>query len=233
MNVNVMDVTPLQQTTCKPNNHLLPQQFRKSPTPQENSSGNRVRNVVLPLSHEQIDLIREIERITGDTWSRGHFTNIVRTFDEQTIYTALSITKEKISLESGVNGGAYFTSTVKCLRGLRTVRSSPPSHPAPPSGPMHSRGSTVGKNNISGTVDLTLKGDEIDDIKRGWSTLYRSGYPDQALRVISRCLGGCDIKSLWEKLSNERPEDPEESVFEELMDLACLKLEAAWAQRAA
>ena len=62
--------------------------------------------------------MEEIERVTGDTWSRGHFINLVRQTDENTIYAALSVAREKMSLESGVKGGAYFTATLKGMLGL-------------------------------------------------------------------------------------------------------------------
>jgi hypothetical protein len=68
-----------------------------------------------PVTPEHLFLVEEIERVTGDTWSRGHFINLVRQTDENTIYAALSVIREKMSLESGVRGGAYFTAT---LRGM-------------------------------------------------------------------------------------------------------------------
>ncbi|MFC1833530.1 hypothetical protein ACFL2Q_02195 [Thermodesulfobacteriota bacterium] len=57
------------------------------------------------LTPDQWCLLEDIEAATGDTWSRGHFINLIRNHDESTIYAALSVTKEKMSLESGVRGG--------------------------------------------------------------------------------------------------------------------------------
>jgi hypothetical protein len=76
------------------------------------------------LTPEHLFLVDEIERVTGDTWSRGHFINLVRQTDENTIYTALSVTRDKMSLESGVNGGAYFTATLKVMQGLSCLSPS-------------------------------------------------------------------------------------------------------------
>ena len=78
-----------------------------------------------PITPEQIFLVEEIEKTTGDTWSRGHFLNLVRQADEQTIYAALSVTKEKMTLESGVNLGAYFTATVEGMTELASLGARP------------------------------------------------------------------------------------------------------------
>jgi hypothetical protein len=71
-----------------------------------------------PVTPDHLSLVEDIERVTGDTWSRRHFINLVRHTDENTIYAALSVTREKMSLESGVRGGAYFTATLKGMKGL-------------------------------------------------------------------------------------------------------------------
>ena len=60
------------------------------------------------LTPDQWLLVEDIETACRDFHSRGHFINLVRRYNEESIHTALSITKEKLSLESGVNAGAYF-----------------------------------------------------------------------------------------------------------------------------
>jgi hypothetical protein len=86
----------------------------------------------LPLQRKTfpaMTLVQEIELVTGDTWSRGGFRDIVSTFDDQLVRTALSITRDKLAQESGVNAGAYFTSTVRGLAGIQPFQTSPPAQP--------------------------------------------------------------------------------------------------------
>ena len=80
--------------------------------------GSKAQRLTPPSLQDHLVLVEEIERVTGDTWSRGHFINLVRHVDEQTVYAALSVTREKMALESGVNAGAYFTATLKGMMGL-------------------------------------------------------------------------------------------------------------------
>ena len=70
------------------------------------------------ITPDHLLLVEEIEQVTGDTWSRGHFFNLVRQTNEQTVYAALSVTREKMAMESGVNAGAYFTATLNGMKGL-------------------------------------------------------------------------------------------------------------------
>jgi hypothetical protein len=105
---------PIQQITSEPPKLTVPEPIQQAPTPVELPQSPR-KPLLTP---EHLFLVEEIERVTGDTWSRGHFINLVRQTDEHTLYAALSVTREKLSLESGVRGGAYFTATLKGMLGL-------------------------------------------------------------------------------------------------------------------
>ena len=86
---------------------------------------------MISFTPDHLFLVQEIERITGDTWSRGHFVNLVRQVDEQTIYAALSVTREKTTLESGVNAGAYFSATLRGMAELGSLKTKPQSYSLP------------------------------------------------------------------------------------------------------
>jgi hypothetical protein len=210
-----------------------PEPIRQKPFPpksvqQETTSttpGNPKTN--FPLTQDHLFLVEEIERVTGDTWSRGHFVNLVRQTDEQTIYSALSVTKEKISLESGVNAGAYFTATVRGLTGLKNLGQpySPPSvplmRPPEPKRQLDQRPKPI---EIPEPDPEPL---DIEGMKKGWLLLYRPGNVGSVLSVIGRCLEGWDVSATWNSLLSERQGEPEEAVLHELLDLAGLKVEYA------
>ncbi len=109
-----------QQPTSEPPKLTVSEPIQQKPTPVELSQPPR-KPLLTP---EHLFLVEEIENVTGDTWSRGHFINLVRQTDEHTIYAALSVTREKMSLESGVRGGAYFTATLKGMKGLSCLNPS-------------------------------------------------------------------------------------------------------------
>jgi len=146
--------------------------IQHKPTPIETSKPKTKASITA----EQIFLVEEIERTTGDTWSRGHFLNLVRQADEQTIYAALSVTREKITLESGVNAGAYFTSTLKGMTGLASLGANPVAavipQPFPPGYPTTPHPARP----IPRFVPLDETEPETFDpesLKRGWRLHYR------------------------------------------------------------
>ena len=155
-----------------------------------------------PITPGQIFLVEEIEKVTGDTWSRGHFLNLVRQSNEQTVYAALSITREKIALESGVNAGAYFTATLKGLSGLSglgkksssgasiiprpALEDPPPLLPVRPiSPPQH-------------YDEAEPEPFDPECLKRGWRLHYRGTGVRGMLSLVQRCVPvSVDVRSLW------------------------------------
>ena len=124
--VSSPDKSPISKTT--PKAHIVQEPVpvlqtppQPKPSPQEPTPPSVVpepKKITAPITQDHLVLVEEIERVTGDTWSRGHFINLVRHVDEQTVYSALSVTREKITLESGINAGAYFTATLRGMMGL-------------------------------------------------------------------------------------------------------------------
>lgn len=176
-----------------------------------------------PITPEQIFLVEEIERVTGDTWSRGHFVNLVRQTDEQTIYSALSLTREKMSLESGVNAGAYFTSTLKGmsrLAGLATKSSSgassthqPTLEDPPP--PLSAR--PISPLNLYDEPEP----DPVDPecLKRGWRLHYRGAGIGSMLSLVQRCVPvSVDVRSLWSDVRVAFPGMEEGILVDRLLD---------------
>ena len=159
-----------------------------APTPVQPKSYSR-SNPSFTTDH--LFLVEEIERTTGDTWSRGYFVNLVRQIDEQIIWAALSVTREKMALESGVNGGAYFSSTVRGmagLQGLNSHRSSPVTPKEFDVGPQDSKKPP----HVSSPEPEPL--DEIDPtaLVKGWRVMYRPGNVSSVLSQVGRCLPGWD-----------------------------------------
>lgn len=174
------------------------------------------------ITPNQIFLVEEIERTTGDTWSRGHFLNLVRQVDEQTIWSALSVTREKISLESGVNAGAYFTST---LRGMAEIKSlgAHKSSSTPPVSLETTDQSSAQSCSVSEPPVL----EEIDPsgLVKGWKIMYRPGDLSAVLSQVQRCLPGWDAQSTWQTLNLDRAGASEEEVLDEFLDLCALKVQ--------
>ena len=178
-----------------------------------------------PVTQNDLYLVEEIERATGDTWSKGHFLNLVRQHDEQLIWSALSVTKEKLALESGVNGGAYFTSTLRGMTGLQGLGSTPqpPTAPAPSPTPTQPEQRVHGKR----TPIAEPEPEPIDPhtLGKGWKLLYKSGQVDAVLSNVSRCLPDWNPQRVWADLRKEQPDETEEVVLDQILELAALRLE--------
>ncbi|MFC1834117.1 hypothetical protein ACFL2Q_05205 [Thermodesulfobacteriota bacterium] len=169
-------------------------------------------------------LVEEIERTTGDTWSRGHFVNLVRQVKEQTIWSALSVTREKMALESGVNGGAFFTATLKGMAGLQGLspkRSSPVTSNAFEVGPQDSKQPPP----VSVPAPEPVEEFNAEALVKGWKIVYRLGDVSSVLSQVGRCLPDWDARSTWETLKQDRVGEPEEEVLNEFLDLAAFKVQ--------
>jgi len=173
------------------------------------------------ITAEQILLVEEIERVTADTWSRGHFVNLVRETDEQTIYSALSVTREKMALESGVNGGAYFTATLRGMMGLAGLGVRPEadvitqhSHPDYPTPPP------------SRPAPRLLHSDEPEPepfdpeaLKRGWRLHYRGAGIRGMITLVQRCVPlSVDVGRLWGDVRETFPGMEESILIDRLLD---------------
>jgi hypothetical protein len=174
------------------------------------------------ITPEQIFLVDEIERVTGDTWSRGHFLNLVRQADEQTVYAALSVTKEKMTLESGVNGGAYFTSTVRGMIELASLGAGPvadvstqqscPSYPTsdPPARPAR---------RLFHADEPEPEPCDPEALKKGWRLHYKAAGVQGMLSLVQRCVPvSVDVTSLWMDVRETFPGMQESILIDRLLD---------------
>ncbi len=237
--ISFPEVSPLQRTTPDtPINSIqepIPvvqhppyQPIQQKPTPPV-MVPNPKSKTQPPLTPEHLFLVQEIERITGDTWSRGHFINLVRQVDEQTIYAALSITREKRSLESGVNLGAYFTATVKGLTGLASLGGKCP-------------GGSITQQSCPDTPMTTpparptprfLHPDEPepvdpDALKKGWRLQYKASGIQALLSLVQRCVPvSVDVRSLWGDVQAALPETKESFAVDRFLDTVVTRMKHA------
>lgn len=181
------------------------------------------------LTQDHLVLVEKIERVTGDTWSRGHFINLVRQVDEQTVYAALSVTREKIALESGVNGGAYFTATLKGMMALAGLgeKSSYPSIPQPLRSPHVPTPSEV--RPMSRCIPIE-EPDPVDpeSLKKGWRVSYKSGGVTSLLTWIQRCVPSTlDVTTLWTDVRTALPEVEESFAMDRFLDTVVTRMKHA------
>jgi hypothetical protein len=210
LKISSQEMAPLQGTT--PDTPLDCTQERipviQTPPQYKTIHHKPVPSVRLPnpktkasLTQEHLFLVEEIERTTGDTWSRGHFLNLVRNTDEQTIYAALSVTREKASLESGVNLGAYFTSTLKGMTGLANLGPGPVADAiAPESSPAYVPSEPLSCPTLRLIPPEEPKSKPIDpeSLKRGWRLRYRDAGVEGMLSLVQRCVPlSVDVRGLW------------------------------------
>ncbi len=184
-----------------------------------------------PITPEQIFLVEEIEKTTGDTWSRGHFVNLVRQTDEQTIYGALSVTKEKMTFESGVNGGAYFTATVKGLTGLAGLGEKCPGA----SITQQSRPAHISMDTPVRPAPRFLRADEPEpepfdpeSLKGGWRLHYRGAGVQGMLSLVQRCVPvSVDVGRLWGDVRAAFPGMEEGILVDRLLDTVVTRMRHA------
>jgi hypothetical protein len=184
-----------------------------------------------PITPEQIFLVEEIEQVTGDTWSRGHFVNLVRQTDEQTIYSALSVTREKMALESGVNGGAYFTTTLRGMVGLSGLgqkfsRSSStqecqsshiPANHAPRPAPR-----------LLSLAEPESEPFDPESLKGGWRLHYRGAGVQGMLSLVQRCVPvSVDVGRLWGDVRAAFPGMEEGILVDRLLDTVVTRMRHA------
>jgi len=175
-----------------------------------------------PITPEQIFLVKEIEGLTGDTWSRGHFVNMVRQTDEQTIYAALSVTREKRSLESGVNLGAYFTATVRGMLGLASLGERPLAHVMTQqshSGYPTSDPPTRPTPRFAPLAEPEPEPFDPEDLKRGWRLHYKGAGVRAMLALVQRCVPvSVDVGRLWVDVRETFPGMEEGILIDRLLD---------------
>ena len=180
---------------------------------------------MISFTPDHLFLVQEIERITGDTWSRGHFVNLVRQVDEQTIYAALSVTREKRSLESGVNGGAYFSATVRGMTGLGNLKAKPkrlaipqqpqPDYPTPE--PVSRSKPHIVHSDEPATFDP-------QSMKKGWLLSYKSGGVISLLSWIERGVSCVDVRNLWVQVKEMLPGYKEPDLVDKFIDVIAVRM---------
>jgi hypothetical protein len=93
------------------------------PGPQDTYQGEQTRiqhPCEAPTEHRNgtvfdMDLVRQIETVTHDYGSRGAWIQIIQRVDRDSIFMAMSATRDKLACESAVNPGRYF---IGCVRHL-------------------------------------------------------------------------------------------------------------------
>jgi hypothetical protein len=184
-----------------------------------------------PITPEQIFLVEEIERLTGDTWSRGHFVNLVRLVDEQAIYGALSVTREKIALESGVNAGAYFTSTLKGMTGLASLGARPVADVMPqqsfsdyPTTPPPAR--PVPR--LFHAEEPQPEPFDPESLKRGWRIQYKGSGVRAMISLVQKCVPlSVDVERLWIDVRQTFPGMEEGILVDRLLDTVVTRMRHA------
>jgi hypothetical protein len=205
-----------------------PEPLRQKPTPPVMVPKPKAQASITP---EQIFLVEEIERTTGDTWSRGHFVNLVRQTDEQTIYAALSVTREKKSLESGVNLGAYFTATVRGMIGLASLGARPVADVMTP----QSRSDYPTSPPPARPAFRPLQPDEPEpepfdpeSLKRGWRLHYRGAGIRGMITLMQRCVPvSVDVGTLWVDVRETFPGMEESILIDRLLDTVVTRVRHA------
>jgi len=176
----------------------------------------------LHLTPDQFFLVEQIEQVTGDTWSRGNFINLVRQADEQTVYAALSITREKKILESGVNLGAYFTATLKGLIGLGNLKTYPSSSRATSDIYTHQNSTSEYK-----VPPLPVEAEPFnpESMKKGWRLRYSAGGVQPLLSLVKRCVPeSFDIHELWMDVKAELPGTKESILVDRFLDTVVVRI---------
>jgi hypothetical protein len=184
-----------------------------------------------PITPDHLFLVEEIERVTGDTWSRGHFINLIRQTDEQTVYRALSVTREKMAMESGVNGGAYFTSTLKGMTGLASLGFRPAAEDLT----QQSRPPHISMEPPSRPTPRILHADEPEtepfdpeSLKRGFRLHYRGAGVQGMLSLIQKCVPvSVDVERLWVDVRETFPGIEEGILVDRLFDTVVTRMKHA------
>jgi hypothetical protein len=129
-----------------------------------------------------------------------------------------------MALESGVNGGAFFTATLRGMAGLQRLSSKR-------SSPMTSNAFELGFQDSRQPQPISVPDPEPFEeydataLVKGWKIVYRPGDVSSVLSQVGRCLPEWDANSTWESLKQDRVGEPEEEVLDEFLDLAAFKVQ--------
>jgi hypothetical protein len=164
------------------------------------------------LTPDQWCLLEDIEQACQDFHSRWHFINLIRQHDETTIYAALSVTKEKMSLESGVRGGAYFTATLKGMARLQGLGSTPEQSIPPSSCSEPYRPQRV--------QILESEPEPVDPegLVKGLRFQWKAGGLQSLLSCSDKCASGVDTLALWGQVRGLLPDEQEETLVDRFLD---------------
>jgi hypothetical protein len=147
------------------------------------------------LTSHQWLLVQDIEQGCRDFHSRGHFINLVRRHDEEVIRTALSVTREKVTLETGVNAGAYFYRTVQSITGDRDI---PAHHEPKPIGRTHHAPRSLDFIALPALAESEPEPVDPESLKKGWRFHYRGSGVQAMLSLVKKCVPvSVDVKSIW------------------------------------
>jgi hypothetical protein len=195
------------------------------------------------LSPDEHMILQDIEETCDDYHSRGCFINIIRAYPEETIRSALSVTREKLATASGTNGGAYFQAALRGMAAVCTAEdtSQPRDHrpepgqrestvpiPQVPCAQPNEQVAETASSSLIATTPVTYETEpERPDptaLIKGWRLLYEPGNVQRMLNWIKRGLGSCDVHRLWENLKSEMTHLTEDGLVSEFLDLMAVKV---------
>lgn len=178
------------------------------------------------LNPDQWFLLEETEQACNDFHSRGHFINLIRRHDEATIYAALSVTKEKMSLESGVRGGAYFTATLKGMTELRGLGSNPQPSIQPTSPPeIQSHPPCSYEPHRAPVLEPQPEPVDPDGLIKGLRFQWKSGGVSSLLLWADRCVSGVDTHELWGQIKELLPREHQETLVDRFLDTLRVRIQ--------
>jgi|SRR5271157_1219395 len=177
------------------------------------------------LNPHQWLLIQAIEQECHDFHSRGHFVNLVRRHEEEVIRTALSLTREKVSLESGVNAGAYFYRTLQSLTG---DTDTPTFHQLEPRGRIHQHPGLPRFITPPVLAEPEPESVDPDALKRGWKLKYRGAGVQGMLSLVERCVPPCvDVRGLLVDVRETFAGVEESVLVDRLLDAVATRMKHA------
>jgi hypothetical protein len=168
------------------------------------------------LTPDQWFLIHDIEQECRDFHSRGNFINLVRRHDEEVIRTALSVTREKIALESGVNAGAYFYRTLQSMIG---DRNRPACNEPEPMARTHEASHLLNSIPSPMIAEPDLEPVDPESLKKGWRLHYKASGLKRMLSLVQRCIPLCvDVARLWVDVRETFPGMEESLLINRFLD---------------
>ena len=131
-----------------------------------------------------------------------------------------------MSLESGVNGGAYFTSTLKGMTGLGNLIAKPESHSITQQlQPQYPTPEPV--NRLKSYIVHSDEPEPIDPnaMKKGWRLCYKNSGVSSLLSWVEKCLPtSLDVTKLWTDIQTALPGTGEPLQVDKFLDTVVIRM---------